>query len=122
MEGAVADVKTTDAALNVDDTVAAIEVEEEAVVNEFVGLSLIDQQDDELDLAQRDGISAWVMGFGDNSRADDSSILYIDYDLRAYSTSFGVDLALSENFQIGAFANYGVLNLHQRSGDAGGGT
>ena len=32
--------------------------EEEAVVVEFDGVSLVDQQDDELDLAKRDGVSA----------------------------------------------------------------
>ena len=75
-----------------------------------------------MDLAKRDGVSAWVKGFGGNSRADDSSILYNDYDLTAYGTSFGVNLALSETFQIGAYANYGDLDVHHRSGDTGGGS
>ena len=85
-------------------------------------LSYVDLQDDELDLAKRDGVSAWVKGFGGNSRADESSILYNDYDLNAYGTSFGVDVALSETFQIGAYANYGDLNVNHRSGDTGGGS
>jgi autotransporter-associated beta strand protein len=85
-------------------------------------VSLVDQHDDELDLSKRDGVSAWVKGFGGNSRADDSSILYNDYDLNAYGTSFGVDLALSETFQIGAYANYGDLNVNQHSGETGGGS
>ena len=116
VEGAVAD-----ADLNGAEAVA-IEVEEEAVVVEFDGVSLVDLQDDELDLAKRDGVSAWVKGFGGNSRADESSILYNDYDLNAYGNSFGVDVALSETFQIGAYANYGDLNVHHRSGDTGGGS
>ncbi|MDA7437061.1 autotransporter domain-containing protein [Synechococcus sp. AH-601-P06] len=69
-----------------------------------------------------DGVSAWMKGFGGNSRADDSGVLYNDYDLSAYGTSFGVDVALSESFQIGAFANYGDVNLQHRSGDTGGGS
>ena len=73
-------------------------------------------------MAKRDGVSAWVKGFGGNSRADESSILYNDYDLNAYGTSFGVDVALSETFQIGAFANYGDVNVQHRSGDTGGGS
>ena len=85
-------------------------------------MSLVDLQDDELDLAKRDGVSAWVKGFGGNSRADESSILYNDYDLSAYGTSFGVDVALSDSFQIGAYANYGDLNVNHRSGDTGGGS
>ena len=85
-------------------------------------LSYVDLQDDELDLAKRDGVSAWVKGFGGNSRADESSILYNDYDLSAYGTSFGVDVALSETFQIGAYGNYGDLNVNQRSGETGGGS
>ena len=97
------------------------EVVEESVV-EFDGVSYADLQDDELDLAKRDGVSAWVKGFGGNSRADDHGILYNDYDLTAYGTSFGVDVALSETFQIGAYANYGDLDVHHRSGDTGGGS
>tara|TARA_B100000683_G_scaffold139541_1_gene135876 strand:- start:159 stop:1019 length:861 start_codon:yes stop_codon:yes gene_type:complete len=63
-----------------------------------------------------------VKGFGGNSRADESSILYNDYSLSAYGTSFGVDVALSETFQIGAYANYGDLNVNHRSGETGGGS
>jgi hypothetical protein len=112
VEGEVAevDVDTTDA------------VATEEIVIEFDGVSFLDQQDAELDLAKRDGVSAWVKGYGGNSRADDSSILYNDYDLDAYGTSFGVDVALSESFQIGAFANYGDVNVQHRSGDTGGGS
>ena len=121
VEGAVEGVEVADADLNGEGAVA-IEAEEEDVVVEFDGVSLIDLQDDELDLAKREGVSAWVKGFGGNSRADDSSILYNDYDLNAYGTSFGVDVALSESFQIGAYGNYGDLNVNQRSGDTGGGS
>ena len=117
VEGAVESVEVADA-----DAAVAIEVEEEAVVVELDGVSLVDQQDDELDLAKREGVSAWVKGFGGNSRADDSSILYNDYSLTAYGTSFGVDVALSETFQIGAYANYGDLNVNQHSGETGGGS
>ena len=117
VEGAVESVEVADA-----DAAVAIEVEEEAVVVEFDGVRLVDQQDDELDLAKREGVSAWVKGFGGNSRADDSSILYNDYSLTAYGTSFGVDVALSETFQIGAYANYGDLNVNQHSGETGGGS
>ena len=121
VEGAVADVEVADADVNGDEVVAN-EIESEAVVVEFDGVSYADLQDDELDLAKRDGVSAWVKGFGGNSRADDSSILYNDYDLNAYGTSFGVDVALSETFQIGAYANYGDLNVNQHSGETGGGS
>ncbi|WP_115022077.1 autotransporter outer membrane beta-barrel domain-containing protein [Synechococcus sp. UW69] len=117
----VAEVEVDDAAGN-GDAAVAIEVEEGAVVVEFDGVSLVDLNDDELDLAKRDGVSAWVKGFGGNSRADESSILYNDYDLSAYGTSFGVDVALSETFQIGAYANYGDLNVNQHSGETGGGS
>nr|WP_255613571.1 autotransporter domain-containing protein [Synechococcus sp. MU1617] len=101
------------------------DLQDKAVVEEGEGagdVSFVDLQDDELDLAKRDGVSAWVKGFGGNSRADESSILYNDYDLNAYGTSFGVDVALSETFQIGAYANYGDLNVNQHSGETGGGS
>ena len=119
VEGAVAEVEVADVGVNGE---VAIEVEEEEVAIELDGVSLVDQQDDELDLAKRDGVSAWVKGFGGNSRADESSILYNDYDLSAYGTSFGVDVALSESFQIGAYANYGDLNVNHRRGETGGGS
>jgi hypothetical protein len=117
VEGAVKGVEVADA-----DAAVAIEVEEDAVIVEFDGVSYVDLQDVELDLAKRDGVSAWVKGFGGNSRADDHGILYNDYDLDAYGASFGVDVALSETFQIGAYANYGDVNVHHRSGDTGGGS
>ena len=122
VEGAVADVEVADAAVEVADAAVVAVAESEAVVVEFDGVSYADLQDDELDLAKRDGVSAWVKGFGGNSRADDSSILYNDYDFTAYGTSFGVDVALSDTFQIGAYANYGDLDVHHRSGDTGGGS
>ena len=99
---------------------AVAQVDVEAADADVV--SFVDLQDDELDLAKRDGVSAWVKGFGGNSRADDSSILYNDYDSNAYGTSFGVDVVLSDTFQIGAYANYGDLNVHHRSGETGGGS
>ena len=33
-----------------------------------------------------------------------------------------MDVALSETFQIGAYGNYGDLNVNQRSGETGGGS
>jgi outer membrane autotransporter protein len=126
VEGAVAgvvnaEVEVADAGVN-GEAAVEIEVEEKEVAIELDGVSLVDQEDDELDLAKRDGVSSWVKGFGGNSRADESSILYNDYSLDAYGTSFGVDVALSESFQIGAYANYGDVNVHQHSGDTGGGS
>ncbi|WP_136987737.1 autotransporter domain-containing protein [Synechococcus sp. UW69] len=101
---------------------AVAQADADAETADAEALRFVDQQDDELDLAMRDGVSAWVKGFGGNSRADESSILYNDYSLDAYGTSFGVDVALSESFQIGAYANYGDVNVHQHSGDTGGGS
>ena len=118
VEGAVAGVNDPEAEV----AEAAVEVEPEPVVIEAGDLSYVDQQDDELDLAKRDGVSGWLKGFGGNSRADDHSTLYNDYNLNAYGTSFGFDVALSETFQIGAYANYGDLYVQQRSGDTGGGS
>jgi len=89
---------------------------------EMDGVTYLDREDDALDLANRDGVSAWLKGFGGNSRADDSSILYNDYDLSSYGTSFGVDIALSDSFQIGAYANYGDVRIQHISDDTGGGS
>jgi outer membrane autotransporter protein len=86
------------------------------------GVSYVDLENDSLDLSSRDGVSAWMKGFGGNSRADDSSILYNDYDLSSYGTSFGVDIALSDSFQIGAYANYGDVRIQHSSDDTGGGS
>ena len=93
----------------------------QATVVEVDGTTFVDQEDDELDLAKREGVSAWVKAFGGNSRADDSTILYNNYDLSTFGTSVGLDVALSETFQIGAYANYGDVNVQHLSGDTGGG-
>ena len=77
VEGAVAGVDVDDAEVK-GGVEVAIKAESVPVVVEFDGVSLFDQRDDELDLAKRDGVSAWVKGFGGNSRADDSSILWPD--------------------------------------------
>ena len=42
--------------------------------------------------------------------------------MSAYGTSVGVDVALSESVSLGAYANYADVNVHQRSGETGGGS
>jgi outer membrane autotransporter protein len=71
---------------------------------------------------KRDGVRAWMKGFGGNSRADAHDVIYNDYSLSAYGTSFGFDVDLSESFQLGAFANYGDMRLQHSSGETGGGS
>ncbi len=72
-------------------------------------------------LAQRDGWRAWVRGFGGNTRADWSGIVYNDFSATAAGVVGGADVSLSYDFQLGAYVNYGSINLDQHGITGGGG-
>ncbi len=75
--------------------------------------------------AGRDGVRGWFRGFGGQSSNSngDSDTIYNPYNISAAGGVLGVDVSLSESFQLGAYANYGNINLSQFNGvqDLGGG-
>ncbi|WP_413350033.1 autotransporter domain-containing protein [Prochlorococcus sp. MIT 0702] len=74
------------------------------------------------DYSERDGMRAWFRGFGGSSSFSKSSTVYNGYDISNGGGVVGVDVSLAKNIQLGAYANYGQINLSQNSSDAGGGS
>lgn len=74
-----------------------------------------------VEYAKRDGARGWFRGFGGNSADSNGSsgTIYNPYDLSAGGGVLGVDVSLSDSFQLGAYANYGNLNLSHRNGVEG---
>ena len=68
--------------------------------------------------AGRDGVRGWFRGFGGQSADSngESGTLFNPYSISSGGGVVGVDISLSETFQLGAYANYGNTNLWQRSG------
>jgi outer membrane autotransporter protein len=71
--------------------------------------------------AERDGVRGWFRGFGANNRSYGSTTLNNDYSLYTGGFAIGADVSLSESFQLGAYANYGDVNVVQ-GGVTGGGS
>ena len=71
--------------------------------------------------AERDGVRGWFRGFGANNRSYSSTTLNNDYSLYTGGFAIGADVSLSESFQLGAYANYGDVNVVQ-GGVTGGGS
>ena len=63
----------------------------------------------------------WFRGFGGQSADSngESGTLFNHYAISSGGGVVGVDVSLSESFQIGAYANYGNINLWQRNGVEG---
>ena len=97
-----------------------VEVEEAVLIID--DLSYLDRNSLTADYSERDGMRAWFRGFGGSSSAYQTSTLYNDYDISAGGGIVGVDVSIAKNFQLGAYANYGQINLSQNSSDIGGGS
>ena len=72
--------------------------------------------------ARRDGVRAWFRGFGGDDHDSYNDNFYNPYYVNAGGGVLGVDVSLSESFQVGGFLNYGNINLIQLSALAGGGS
>ena len=77
--------------------------------------SLIEQ------LSRRDGVRAWARGFGGNTYSDTDGIVYNDFSVTAGGVVAGADVSLSDEFQLGAYLNYGNINLNHDGITGGGG-
>ena len=77
--------------------------------------SLIEQ------LSRRDGVRAWARGFGGNTNSDTDGIVYNDFSVTAGGVVAGADVSLSDEFQLGAYVNYGNINLNHDGVTGGGG-
>ena len=66
-------------------------------------------------------MAAWVRGFGGNTHSDTDGIVYNDFSVTAGGVVAGADVSISDEFQLGAYVNYGNINLdHYGITDGGG--
>ena len=88
---------------------------------EINGKSYAENESLTAEYAERDGVRGWFRGFGSNSADSngESSTVFNPYSISSGGGVVGVDVSLSETFQLGAYANYGNTNLWQRSGVKG---
>lgn len=85
---------------------------------EINGKSYIENESFTAEYAERDGVRAWFRGFGGQSADSngESGTLFNHYSISTGGGVVGADVALSDAFQIGAYANYGDVNLWHGSG------
>ncbi|KZR69458.1 hypothetical protein PMIT1313_01145 [Prochlorococcus marinus str. MIT 1313] len=86
------------------------------------GIDYVDRDSLTTDYSERDGMRAWFRGFGGSSSFSKSSTIYNGYDISHGGGVVGVDVSIAKNIQLGAYANYGQINLSQNSSDTGGGS
>ena len=94
----------------------------ETVAFELNGVSYVENPSLTAQYAERDGVRGWFRAFGGNSGASRSDVFYNDYSVSTGGGVVGVDVSVAPQVQIGAFANYGTINLNQYSGYTGGGS
>lgn len=94
----------------------------ETVAFELNGVSYVENPSLTAQYAERDGVRGWFRAFGGNSGASRSDVFYNDYSVSTGGGVVGVDVSVAPQVQIGAFANYGTINLNQDSGYTGGGS
>ena len=104
-----------------DFMLASSALEEEQITLEWNGTTYLENPSLANQLAERDGWRAWVRGFGGNTHSDTDGIVYNDFSVTAFGVVAGADYSLSEEFQLGAFLNYGNVNIDQDGITGGGG-
>ena len=72
--------------------------------------------------ARRDGVRAWFRAFGGDDRDSSNDNFHNPYYVNSGGGVLGLDVSVSESFQVGAFVNYGNINLSQQGALAGGGS
>ncbi len=103
----------------------AVELKGDELLVEIDGRTYLEDGSLTAEYAGRDGVRGWFRGFGGRSADSngESGTLFNPYSISAGGGILGVDVSVSESFQLGAYANYGNINLSQRNGvyDMGGG-
>ena len=117
--------KTSNQPLVLADAQGAVELKGDELLVEIDGKTYLEDDSLTAEYADRDGVRGWFRGFGGRSADSNgkSDTIYNPYNISAGGGILGVDVSLSESFQLGAYANYGNINLSQRNGvqDLGGG-
>ncbi len=95
---------------------------ESTTVEELEEVGLVEDPSTTAQYARRDGARAWFRTFGGDDRNSYNDNFYNPYYVNSVGGVVGVDVSLSESFQIGGFVNYGSINLIQQNAYAGGGS
>ena len=104
-----------------DFMLASSALEEEQITLEWNDTTYLENPSLANQLAERDGWRAWVRGFGGNTHSDTDGIVYNDFSVTAGGVVAGADYSISDEFQLGAYVNYGNINLdHYGITDGGG--
>ena len=99
-----------------------VDVEESTLVERLDLAGFVEDPSLTAQYARRDGIRAWFRAFGGDDRDSYNDNFYNPYYVNSGGGVLGVDVSVSESFQLGAFVNYGNINLTQQSALAGGGS
>ncbi|EAU74315.1 Outer membrane autotransporter barrel [Synechococcus sp. RS9916] len=105
-----------------DQAIAQAEVTGETTIESLEASGFIEDTSLTAQYARRDGVRAWFRGFGGDDHDSYNDNFYNPYYVNAGGGVLGVDVSVTDNFQIGAFANYGNINLIQQNTLAGGGS
>lgn len=105
-----------------DQAIAQAEVTGETTIESLEASGFIEDTSLTAQYARRAGVRAWFRGFGGDDNDSYNDNFYNPYYVNAGGGVLGVDVSVTDNFQIGAFANYGNINLIQQNALAGGGS
>ncbi len=97
-------------------------VEESTTVERLEAAGFVEDPSLTAQYARRDGVRAWFRAFGGDDRDSSNDNFHNPYYVNSGGGVLGVDVSVSESFQVGAFVNYGNINLIQQGALAGGGS
>ena len=119
------EVSDQDAQQALDNAIAQntdVVVEESTMVERLEAAGFVEDPSLTAQYARRDGVRAWFRAFGGDDRDSSSDNFHNPYYVNSGGGVLGVDVSVSESFQVGAFVNYGTINLTQQGALAGGGS
>ncbi len=119
------EVSDQDAQQTLDNAIAQntdVVVEESTMVERLEAAGFVEDPSLTAQYARRDGVRAWFRAFGGDDRDSSSDNFHNPYYVNSGGGVLGVDVSVSESFQVGAFVNYGTINLIQQGALAGGGS
>ena len=97
--------------------------EDDVVLIEFDDETYVEDVSNTARFARRDSVRAWFSAFGgDDRNSHKATKLYNPFYVTSGGGVLGVDVSLSESFQVGGFVNYGKINLYQDNAGVGDGS
>ena len=119
------EVSDQDAQQALDNAIAQntdVVVEESTMVERLETAGFVEAPSLAAQYARRDGVRAWFRAFGGDDRDSFNDNFHNPYYVNSGGGVLGIDASISDSFQVGAFVNYGNINLIQQGALAGGGS